>query len=289
MPEKTPISLIIDDPCPLIHVYREHVIDVHHDPPMTKDGRPLREMIPNDFLDRFCDVIERWGIKGKYSIVPSPAGKGDVVRGIGGFDPALTRAWVDTINRRVTPLFDICSEGITHDLAVNLQDGGMFDESENDWSQRQNRETLTPYLIHQLTLLRDAGIDATGVTSPWVFGTQVETEYIAAIVAAQKAVYDRDFSWYFLHMILYRNSQARPWIAFKQGPTTLVSIPGTMNDHFWQTIDSPRTDRAYIRSIADRLVTTDGQAGDIAAVMAAGGWPILVTHWQSLFSNGLET
>ena len=78
----TPITLLVDDPCPLIHVYRDHWRDVHHKEPVTDDGRPLTETIPNEFLDRYCDVMERWGIKGKFSIVPAPAGKGDVVHGI---------------------------------------------------------------------------------------------------------------------------------------------------------------------------------------------------------------
>jgi hypothetical protein len=37
------------------------------------------------------------------------------------------------------------------------------------------------------------------------------------------------------------------------------------------------------------MLTEDGREGDIAKVLRAGGWPILLTHWQSLYSNGLET
>lgn len=284
----TPICLLLDDPCPLVHVYREHWRDVHHKPPDTDDGRPLRETIPNDFLDRYCDVLERWGIKGKFSVVPAPAGKGDIVRGIEGYDPALTRAWVETARRRLAPLCDFCPEGITHNLAVHLPDGGFCDESESAWSQRQDRDALTPYLVRQLTLMKEAGFDCTGVTSPWVFGTRVETEYIAGIVAAQKQVYGRDFSWYFLHM-LWHWPETRPWVAFRQGATTLVSIPANVEDRFWRTINSPRDDRAWVLETADRLLTEDGECGDIARVLEAGGWPVLCTHWQSLFSNGLET
>lgn len=284
----TPISLVVDDSCPLIHVFRNHWIDVHGRPPETKDGRELLEIIPNDFLDRFCGVVERRGMAGKFSIVPAPGGRGDVVRGIEGFEPALTRAWLATAKRRLAARWDFCSEGITHNLAVNLAEGGYFSEGETDWSQSQNRDTLIPYLTRQLALLRDAGIDATGVTSPWVFGTKVEAEYLHSVVAAQKAVYGRDFSWYFLHM-LHRYPQSRPWVAFAQGPTTLVSIPTTTTDVWWKTIDSPRTDAAWIRGVTDELLTEDGRGGEVRRVLDAGGWPVCLTHWQSLFSNGLET
>jgi hypothetical protein len=288
-----PITLLVDDSCPLVHVFRSHWRDVHHKPPETADGRPLVEIIPNAFLDRFCDVVERRGMAGKFSIVPAPAGDGDIVRGIAG-DPAATEAWLATVKRRLPPHFDFTPEGITHNLAVNLAawDGTgpypYFPESETAWSQTQSRETLTPYLTHQMELLREAGIDASGVTSPWVFGIRVEPEYIASIVAAQRAVYGRTFSWYFLHMI-YDRPELRPWIAHQEGDTTLVAIAATVRDCWWDTIDSPRTDAAFVNSVVDEMLTEDGRGGKIREILDAGGWPVLLTHWQSLFSNGLES
>jgi hypothetical protein len=283
----TPITLLVDDSCPLVHVFRCHWEDVHHRPPQTKDGRTLIDRVPNEFLDRFCDIVERRGMAGKFSIVPAPGGLGDVVQGIAG-DPEGTRAWLETAKRRLPPRFDFTPEGITHNLAVNLATGEYFPQGESDWSQTQTREMLTPYLVRQLELLRDAGIDATGVTSPWVFGIRVEPEYIAAIVAAQQQVYGRRFSWYFLHM-LHDRPDARPWVALKEGETTLVAIPSTVDDFWWETIDSPRTDAAYIGEVTDRMLTEDGRGGKIRVVLDAGGYPVLLTHWQSLISNGLGT
>jgi hypothetical protein len=287
MSTRTPIAFLVDDSCPLVHVYRCHWMDVHHKPPLTEDGRPMLETIPNAFLDRFCAVVEEHGMAGKFSIVPAPGGRGDIVRGIDGHDPALTREWLDTMQRRLAMRFDFCPEGITHNLAVNLAEGGYFPQGESDWSQTQTRETLTPYMVRQLELLRDAGVDATGVTSPWVFGIQVEPEYVAAIAAAQRVVYGRDFSWYFLHMI-YDRPDLRPWIALQQDGRTVVSIPANADDVWWTTINSPRTDTAFIQGIADRILTADGRAGRVREILDAGGWPVLLTHWQSLFSNGTE-
>src|SRR5436309_1320827 len=266
MPERTPIGLIVDDSCPLVHVYRCHWMDVHHEPPLTKDGRPMLETIPNVFLDRFCDVVEEHGIAGKFSIVPAPGGRGNVVQGIAGHDPALTREWLDTAQRRLGARFDFCPEGITHNLTVNLAEGGYFPQGESDWSQTQTRETLTPYLIRQLELLREAGIDCTGVTSPWVFGIKVEPEYTAALAAAMQAVYGRTFSWYFLHMI-YDRPELRPWTALATDEHTLISIPANANDVWWQTIDSPRTDAEFVNGIADQILTADGRGGRVREVL----------------------
>ena len=283
-----PISLIVDDSCPLIHVYRFHKEEVHGSVPYTSDGRLLLDIIPNEFLDRFCDVVEAHNISGKFSIIPAPAGRGDILSGIEGYDPAITHEWLDTVKRQLSDRFDFCPEMLTHNLAVNLKTGGYFHEGESPWSQKQDRTTLTPYLTKAMEYLKAAGFDATGVTSPWSFGSDVEDEYIAAIVAAQQKVYGRHLSWYFLHT-LHDKPASKPWIAFQEGGATLVSIPSTVNDFWWQTIDSPRSDQEFVEYVADAILTRDGRGGKIREVLDAGGFPILLTHWQSLFSNGLET
>ncbi len=288
MAARVPMTLLVDDSCPLVHVYRNQLVDLGKRPPTTRDGRPLLETIPNSFLDHFCDVVERHGIAGKLSIVPAPGGRGDVVRGVEGFDPAMTQEWLRTAQARLGRRFDFTPEMLTHDLALDFSTGTYLAESESDWSQRQDRTTLTPYLIHSLELLKEVGVDASGVTSPWVFGERVEAEYLAAIAAAQQAVCQRDLTWYYLH-IWDRYPSARPHIAYARGATTVVSINSTVDDYFWQTIDSPRTDRAFVETVADQLLTADGRAGGIRTVLDAGGWPVLMTHWQGYFSNGLET
>lgn len=283
-----PISLIVDDSCPLIHVYRYHKEEVHDSPPSTSDGRLLLDTIPNEFLDRFCDVVQAHGMAGKFSIIPVPAGRGNILSGIEGHDLAITREWLDTVKRRLSCRFDFCPEILTHNLAVDLSAGGYYDEGESPWSQKQDRSTLTPYLTKAMEYLKAAGFDATGVTSPWTFGSDVEDEYIAAIIAAQREVYGRRLSWYFLHT-LHDKPASQPWVAFQEADTALISIPSTVDDFWWQTIDSPRSDQEFVQHIADAVITSDGRSGKIREVLDAGGCPILLTHWQSLFSNGLET
>jgi hypothetical protein len=88
MPALTPIALLVDDSCPLLHVYRNHWVDVHKHFPETDDGRPLLEHIPNTFLDRFCDVVERHRMAG--SFLSSP--------------PQLVWGMLSAVSRASTPL-----------------------------------------------------------------------------------------------------------------------------------------------------------------------------------------
>lgn len=69
-----PLSLVIDDCAPRVHVYYEHATKR-----ITADGRPLVDEIPNSFLLDFCNVMEAYGIRGKFSIVPMPGGRGDII------------------------------------------------------------------------------------------------------------------------------------------------------------------------------------------------------------------
>jgi hypothetical protein len=286
--KKVPICFMVDDSAPLIHVYWFHKKPENGKGPFTKDGRALLKNVPNSFLDKFCDVVTKFKIAGKISIVPSPGGEGDIVNGIPGFEKSLVTDWLNTVKKRLSDRFDFSPEMLTHNKALDLKTGKYSEENESEWSKKQGRTIFTPYIIHCLELLKKVGIDATGITSPWTFGKMVENEYVEAMIVAQKKVYNRELSWYFLHT-LDDQPEKKPWIALKKDNCILVSIASNMDDYFWETIDSPRTDPEYIQSIADKYITGDGKGGSIINVLNKGGWPVFVTHWQSLYSNGLET
>ena len=279
---KIPISLNIDDPAPIVSVYYDHIAS--H---TTKDGRPLVKTIPNAFLDRFCNTIEKHGIKGKFSVVPQPGNRGDITKGLPGYDSAFLQEWLDMVRTRVAPRFSVCPEMLTHHMAVDLATGEILPLDEMDWAATQDRTGLTPYISYALSLLRQAGLAPIGVTSPWAFGIQVEEEYVAAISQSVAEICGSDKAWYFLRS---RRNQpnAKPWVALDEENRTVVSIPSTLNERFWQTIDDPDDSEAHLLAIADKFLTEDGTEGEILQVMNTGGWPILCCHWQSLFSNGTE-
>ncbi len=282
--ERTPISIIIDDPAPLIHVYREHAGGNK----CNALGEPLKDRVPTDFLEEFCDTVEHFGICGKFTIVPMPGCLGDIVNGIKGCDRSEVERWLRIANDRLSPYFDFCPEMLTHHYAVDLENGGFLEENEELWSRHQTRATLTPYITRALELLKAAGIRPTGVSSPWGFGARVEKDYSAAIADAFKAVFDLDKSWYFCR---FKTGvpNTRPTVSHRENGLQTVAIACTCNDVFWQSIDSERTDPDYLNAIADQLISADGLRGQIIDCLENGSYPVILTHWQSMFSNGRRT
>ncbi|MBP3300462.1 MAG: hypothetical protein J6M34_03040 [Clostridia bacterium] len=281
--KKVPVSLIIDDPAPIISVYYEHA-----GTDKTRDGRPLVPTYSNDLFFRFCDVAEKRGLRGKFSVVPMPGNKGDIVRGLQGVDPADLQAWLDGVKTRLMPAFSVGPEMLTHHKAVDLSTGAALPMNERDWASTQDRATLIPYIEKAFSLLREAGFSTCGVTSPWDFGIEVEEEYEKSISLAAKNICGTDEAWFFLRALRDRPN-AKPWVALEEDGRTLVSIPATLRDEFWPTIDTERCDEDFIFERADRLITADGKSGSVLQVLESGGYPILITHWQSLMSNGLGT
>lgn len=281
--KKVPIAWIIDDPAPGISVYYTHAKTR-----FTKDGRPLIKYVPNELFFRFCDIVERHGLKGKFSVVPMPGNCGDIINGIEGVSKQDLAEWMQGLKTRVMPNFSIGPEMLTHNKAVDLATGEALEQTEQFWSFEQDRTTLTPYIAKAFSLLQEAGIDSCGVTSPWNFGELVEEEYVQSISQALYDVTGKKNAWYFCRG-LPGVPNGRPWIALDEKERCVVSIPKTIAEHIWPTIDTPDTSEAYVNSVADQYITEDGTKGDILDALAIGAYPVMVTHWQSLMSNGLGT
>ncbi len=282
---KIPISLIIDDPAPRVFVFYEHSEPGKR---FTRDGRPLRDEVPNSFLFDFCDTAERYGLKGKFSVIPMPGGRGDIINGIDGFPYPEIKEWLGAVRVRLDGRFSICPEMLTHARAVDIVSGGLLDIREDDWAVGKTAEELTPYISKAVSMLREAGLPVSGVTSPWYFGIKNETEYVKAISESFRQVCGRNECWYFCRG-RRGEPNALPWVALSEGDRRVVSIPATTSDHIWQTMDTTDTSDEYVSKIADLMITADGSKGEVIDVMESGGWPVLIAHWQSLFSNGLGT
>ena len=255
---------------------------------LIDDGIPLARGFSNAVFGKVFDVIERHGFSGKFSIIPNPGNRGEIARGMEGVPDEVRAEWLEMVKNRIAPGFSLCPEMITHADAYDLSTGGCLPQREDIWSQTQDRSALTPYVAKALSLLKEAGLAACGVTSPWDFGVEVEEEYVHAISEAVFEVFGRKNAWYFCRGLVDVPG-ARPWIALEEGDRCVVAIPNTTEEWFWESMKVEDASEEYVSGLADRFITADGRGGDIPRTLDSGGIPILFTHLQSLLSAGRFT
>ncbi len=278
--KKVPLALIIDDPAPGVSIMHRH-----RNPPVTTDGRPVSRFIPVSFMREFCDVMERYGIKGKFTVVPCPLNDGDIINGIKDVSKEDLEEWMHLLKTRVMKYFSICPEMITHWLALDLETGKELDMTEKEWAIDKDRAQMAPYIAYALSVLKEAGIDVCGVTSPWDFGIEHEHDYAAAISDAMFEVYGKKNSWYFLRTTSNIEDANGPWVEYDDGDRCTVSTPSTICDRIAEMYDDPRTDDDYINWMIDRYISPDGKTGELVDSINAG-YAVMTTHWSSIHTNG---
>ncbi len=267
---RLPVTFLLDDPAPLRN-------------PMfyQRAMRDYVEEVPNSFVTAFAEVVERTGMRGKFSLLPYPIGLGRIDQGLTGVSSAELEEFLTIVRERITPHFDISPEMLTHWNALDLPTGRLLPYWEHDWSRHQNRAVFIPYISLALEILNNVDLPANGVTSPWDFGHGVEDEYVPAILAAQQAVNGFGLTWYMLDWDgTSRSVPPRVMHLDAEAGTAVVSIvSGDGFDFAWQTQDGAP-------ALVDRLITADGTNGRLVDLARAGSPVAFLSHWQSLFSNG---
>lgn len=271
-----PISLIIDDGAPVNPAYWLH--------PQAENVM----LVPNDFTADFADFCVEHGVRGKFSVMPCPSGAGRIDQSIAYVSAAHLAGFLDICRRKIKPQFDITPEIMTHQRVVEPKSGRLLHWFEDEWVARATVEEIADYIAAALRILRKVGLPANGVTSPWATGNRNERVYARAIGEAQWRVHRRRVTWYFLHVVS-QGPPARPKVSYRdrQGRFSVVSVPANTGDPFWITQQhrSRRAALSAVRPSVDAMLSADGRAGRLRELYDAGGPIVIVTHWQSLFSN----
>ena len=159
-----PVSLIIDDSVPCLNALYYFRLQVN------QEGYEGHErLIPLDFLKQFADVCQKWGIRGKFTVLPYPAGLGTILDGWEGCDRGELAAWLELTRLAITPQFDITPEILTHTLALDLKTHHLIPEAEHLWMAKRTQAELAEYMSTAVDLLRQAGFAPTGITKPCFF------------------------------------------------------------------------------------------------------------------------
>lgn len=293
---RTPLALIVDDSCPVINltyqwINQRQAWKAKFQPEVgfkASDGDP-RQMhkvpptIPADFAKKWGEWCGEQGIKGKFSLVPYPAGVARVDQGFAGFPPHEFAAWMNTYRTVIQPNFDLTCEMLTHTHVVDLKTWQFTDAWEQYEWVNPPVEPLTDYIATAMQICRDAGLPCEGVTSPGTFGSQQEAAYAQATLDAALRVNGDQRPFYFLHVADPPESwpDVPIWHADKASGRAIASIIGCTHDWFgsWTGYDAGN---------ADLFITEDLQGGRLPQVLERELPCVLVSHWPGFYFGGEE-
>ena len=291
---RTPLALIVDDSCPVVNlayywIKQRHEWRARHHPGSAPeawegDAAKLKAMpraIPAAFAARWGEWCAEQGVKGKFSLIPFPAGVGRIDQSFAGFPQAELENWLRVAREIIAPGFDITPEMLTHTHVVDLSTGRLTKEWEQvEWVEPPV-ERLTEYVSAALQMLKNAGIEAQGVTSPGAFGKKREAAYARAAHDAMLKVYDNARPFYFLWLKDDELPDVPLWHVEKEQGRAIASIVSCGGDWFggWT---------GYEAGDADLFLTEDLQGGRLPAVLSAQRPCILTGHWPGFYFGGEE-
>jgi hypothetical protein len=287
---RTPLALIIDDSCPVINkayywIKQRHEWRMKHAPDSAPSGWEVHydklgsmpNTIPAAFAERWGQWCGEQGIKGKFSMVPFPAGVGRIDKGFPGFPESELRDWLHVAKDVIGTNFDLTPEMLTHTHVVDLKTWQLTEEWEQDEWVDPPEQLLTEYIVAAMQLLKNVGIACEGVTSPGVFGKKKEMAYARAVLDAAMQVNNNPRPFYFLWLIDDALPGVPLWHADKEQGTAIASVVGCAGDWFGQT--------GYDQADPDLFITADLAHGRVPAVLAAERPCILVGHWPCFYVN----
>jgi hypothetical protein len=277
---RIPFSLIIDDGSPVDPLFYE------------LPGYETPFLVPAKFTKKVADTFDRFNLQGKFTVIPMPSCLGRIDQSLKRVPPDHLAEFLKLMRERFAPRFDITPEFLTHLSSYDLKTGNYQRHLYEDaWISQASSEEIAEYFALAFRILSNVGLDATGITSPWVSGIDVESKYAKALGDAQWEVFKRKLTWYFLHAAADNEPPIQCSVEYKDADRdqVVVSVPANAGDIFWSMDLPTRKERLKLISDGiDRLISPDGKTGRIHQLINAGFPVVIVTHWQSLFTQGTE-
>ncbi len=272
---KIPFSLIIDDGSPVDPLFYEI------------PGYETPFLVPRAFTQRVADMFDKYDLRGKLTIIPMPSCLGRLDQSLKRVPEDHLQDFLQIVRERIQPRFDITPEFLTHLRAYDLKRKQYQHIFEDVWITGATPEEITEYFTLAFTILKNVGLDAPGITSPWVSGIDVEKKYVKSLADAQWQVFNRKLTWYFL----YATDWGEPrhctveYHDAERGQS-VVSVPANFADLLWSMEKQPGERVQFIKDNIDKVLSADGRTGRIRQVIDSGYPVILLTHWQSLYTQG---
>lgn len=280
---------LIDD-APINAVYYIRKCKTDFNLPVETEGFESRwkeledcKIIPNNFWEKFGKFSKEKGVKGKITVLPVPAGFGALDDPYAFPMKNEMLEFIDIIKTHYLENYDITPEILTHTLAWDIQKRESLPITEYDWSAEQDEETLTNYMTHAFRILKNVGIQATGMTQPKQFEGGDQNLYARALLKAVKKVNGIERTFYFMNEEP-EAAAIQPGVVIENGNELVVDLIATCDEAFWVSLYG----EGDPRSIADYYISEDGTKGRFIDLIRTGSPLIFYAHGQSLYSKETE-
>ncbi len=289
---RVPVSFIIDDSTALVNMAYYGIPQFAEVFPENykQDWRRLPREIPDGFVYEFMEWCDLHGVKGKYSMVPYPACTGWLHRFIPGWSEQDLKNSLKLVRNEVTNNWDIHPEMISHTRVIDTKTGLPYpyvspDYMENwEWSQNKSRDELANYISYAIRILKEAGFECNGITTPGGFCHRNKQNLAMATLDAVKDNFGFDVSHFFRDVITEKGKSVAPVVMHHENtqssnPSCSVHIIGCTDDWFggWDGL-TPGS--------ADKFITENLDSGRMIDVIESGEPAIMVCHWPGIYYNG---
>jgi len=289
---RVPLSFIIDDSTTLVNMAHFGVPQFGAVFPgkYKQDWRSMPREIPDSFVREFGEWCHENGVKGKYSIVPYPACTGWVSRFIPGWSHQELADSLSLVRELMVPDWDIHPEMISHTRVIDIKTGLPYPDATPDfmenweWSQTKSADELGEYLAFALNVLKEAGLDCEGLTTPGGFGSKNMDNLAKATLNAVREVYGYSLTHFFRDVNSDTDESVAPLVYYSEGigtnqPAVAMSVIACTGDWFggWDglRIGNP-----------DLSITEDLSTGRMVDVINRGEPAALLCHWPGMYCNG---
>ncbi|MBN1417356.1 MAG: hypothetical protein JXP34_01190 [Planctomycetes bacterium] len=290
---RVPVSLIIDDSTCLVNLAHFGIPQFAETWPKNylQPWKTLPREIPDAFVRKFGEWCREHGVKGKYSLVPYPACVGWLDRYLPGWSKKELEDSLDLARTLLAPDWDFHPEMVSHTRVIDLATGRPYPDPspkfmENwEWTRGKSADEIGAYIAYALRILKNAGIECEGMTTPGGFGNNARAALAQGTLQACRSVYGTEIPHYFRHLFTGRESVAPrvEYAADLEGsdPRCVVSIIGCTGDWFggWDGL---------VPGSVDKCITEDLKGGRLPEVIARGEPAFIVCHWPGIYFNGDE-
>jgi hypothetical protein len=297
--------LIVDD-APIAAAYwmRLQHQAFGYSPSETGWGHRWRDLASSSFfrvsdLREFAQFAEEYNVRGKFTLLPCPAGLGRIDQDVRGMSQADLSAFLEIIRSRIAPRFNITPEVLTHTMAIQPETGAMLPHTEIAWlshlAESGQVTAIHDYLRHAWTILRNVGIQPHGLT----LGGMDDKSGIAHGKMANQGHHVREIAEALLRVGTEFDPGMRRGFLF--GPLSLHG-DGEKRRYFpeviWETPTGARVYKLFtladdpafpllhgdgdLSQAIDALVSPDLSRGQWIEAAERGSAMVIVTHVQTL-------